>query len=333
MEERLTQDEIDTLLAALSSGDIQPSAVESGSKERAHKVKPYDFRRPEKFSKEHLRTIQILHENFARLWSNALGGLLRQPVQMTILGVEQMTYDEFTLDLPNPTILVTFGLSPLEGLGLLEISVNLGFPMFERLLGGTGTGTAQSRELTTIEKRVMGSVAEDGLVMLKEAWGKLVEVEPAIGTVESNPQFVSIATPTDIVLVVSIEVQIGTLTGMVNVLYTYVMLEPIVSYLSAKSLIGVTMATPDQTTQERVQEFLDRVPVPIIVELGHAHLTLRDIMELDLGDLIKLDTRTDHDARVFVEGRLKYLGVPGKSRGNLAVKISHIVNNQEDWEN
>jgi len=330
MEERLTQEEIDTLLAALSSGEIKPNAVTESREKRTAKVKTYDFSRPEKFSKEHFRTIQMLHENFARLWANPLGAVLRQPVQVSVLGVEQMTYEEFVMELPSPTILATFSMAPLDGNGLIELSTNLGFPIFERLLGGRGGTGGQARELTNIEKSVIATVLEDGLVMLKEAWGRLVEVDPSLGAVESNSQFVSVAASGDIVLVVSLEIQVSGLAGMFNVLYPYVMLEPIVSYLSAQSLIGVRAAHPDEATIERIRDFVSRVTVPIRVELGSARVELEDLLELEAGDLVKLDTRIDDDMKVYVEDRLKFLGVPGKSHGHLAVKISRVVENEED---
>jgi flagellar motor switch protein FliM len=330
MEERLTQEEIDTLLAALSSGEIKPNALAESRERRTAKVKTYDFSRPEKFSKEHFRTIQMLHENFARLWANPLGAVLRQPVQASILGVEQMTYEEFIMELPSPTILTTFSMPPLEGNGLMELSTNLGFPIFERLLGGRGGPGGQARELTNIEKRVIATILEDGFVMLKEAWGRLVEVEPSLGTVESNPQFVSVAASGDIVLVVSMEIQVSGLAGMFNILYPYVMLEPIVSYLSAQSFIGVKAAHPDEATVEQIKDFVSRVGVPLRVDLGSARVDLEDLLALEAGDLIKLDTRVDEDMKVYVEGRLKFLGVPGKSRGHLAVKISRVIKNEED---
>ncbi|MCC7477668.1 flagellar motor switch protein FliM [bacterium] len=318
MPEVLSQDEIDALLNALSSGELKAEEIAAEANDKAVKVKPYDFMRPSKFSKEQIRTIHILHETFGRLWSGKLSAVLRNFVSISVSSVDQVTYQEFMLSIPNPTIISAFNLEPLEGKAVLEFSPTLGLPIIDRLLGGSGEGGSNDRELTEIETHVIRNLLDDCMDFLREAWASMIDLQPSLKDIESNPLFVQIVPPNDMILLISLEARIGNLSGIINIVYPYVLLEPILSLLSAQTLYAVATRGSSREAREKTSGILQAVGLPMSVELGVAQLTFREILALEPGDVIILETAVNEELRVRVEGLEKFLcrpGLVGKHRG------------------
>ena len=325
MADILSQEEIDALLGALSSGEIQADEIQEEASEKAAKVKPYDFYRPSKFSKEQIRTIYMLHETFGRLWSSTLSGVLRNYVSLSVTSVDQVTYQEFIQSIPNPTVTATFTLAPLEGKALIELSPTIGFPILDRLLGGAGRSNMQARELTDIEEHVINNLIDEGMVFLKEAWSSLIDVSPDLETIESNPLFVQIVPPSDMILLITLETRIGDFSGIMNVIYPYVLLEPILSLLSSETLYSVGRSAPTDETRERTRRVLSRVELPVRVELGTANCTFRELMELENEDIIMLGTRTTDHLDVRIGELVKFRCIPGLSGSKRAAQITDVV--------
>ena len=232
MSEVLSQSEIDALLSALQSGEVDVDAIKS--EETTRKIRVYDFRRPNKFSKDQLNTIEVIYENFCRLLTTSLSGTLRSRVIAKVASVDQVTYEEFVRSIPNPTILNVFSLYPLEGKGILEINPVVGFSIIDRLFGGPGLSSVKGRPLTEIERGVMERVIEKTLFLFHEAWSSMIDLEAVLENIEINPHFTQIVSPLEMVVIISINVQLTDTEGFMNICIPCIMLEPIADKLSTK---------------------------------------------------------------------------------------------------
>ncbi|HPB83895.1 MAG TPA: flagellar motor switch protein FliM, partial [Spirochaetota bacterium] len=202
MTEILSQDEIDALLTAISTGEVDTTDYTATKEQR--KVKIYDFRRPDKFSKDQIRTLQMMHETFARLTTTALSAQLRALVSVHVASVDQLTYEEFIRSIPNPTTLAVVNMDPLKGSAVLEIDPSITFTIIDKLFGGRGEQTKISRELTDIEQSVMEGIIVRILGNLREAWSNVIDLRPRLGNIETNPQFAQIVPPNDMVVLITL---------------------------------------------------------------------------------------------------------------------------------
>ena len=232
MAEVLSQDEIDQLLSAISAGEISTEEVHQPKDQR--KIKIYDFKRPDKFSKDQIRTVSIMHETFARLTTTSLSAQLRSLVHVHVASVDQLTYEEFIRSIPNPTTLAVVDMDPLKGSAILEIDPAITFSIIDRLFGGQGEGTKFSRELTDIEQSVMEGIIVRVLGNLRESWSTVIDLRPRLGGIEINPQFAGIVPPQEMVVLVTLETKVGEVEGMMNLCIPYLTIEPIISKLSAQ---------------------------------------------------------------------------------------------------
>ncbi len=324
MSDILSQDEIDSLLGALSTGEILVEELQDDAADRVGKVKPYDFYRPSKFSKEQIRTIYMLHETYGRLWSSQLSGVLRNFVTISVSSVDQVTYQEFMQSIPNPTITSTFTMSPLEGKAMMEFSPTLGFPIIDRLLGGAGTSNIVPRELTEIEAHVFSNLIDEGMVFLKEAWASMIDVSPELIDIESNPLFVQIVPPSDMILLITLEARIGSMSGIINIVYPYVVLEPILSLLSAQTLFAIGSRGATDETRSRTSRVLGRAELPVQAILGEVECRFRELLSLEESDILLTSTKINDELDLRVENIKKFSCVPGKQGKNLAVQITSV---------
>lgn len=229
MTEILNQDEIDALLTAISTGE-----VECGPVKEEKKVRIYDFRRPDKFSKDHIRTIQMMHETFARLTSVMLSAKIRAAAGIHVASVDQLTYEEFIRSVPNPTCMAIMNVKPLAVPIVMEIDPSITFTIIDKLAGGMGHASKISRELTDIELMLMDETCSGIIANLKYAWSNVIEINPEIVNIETNPQFAQIVPPNDMVLLVTLESKIGDVEGMMNLVVPYITIEPVLEKLSAE---------------------------------------------------------------------------------------------------
>lgn len=328
MNEVLSQDEIDQLLTAISSGDVETDDLTQPTESR--KIKIYDFKRPDKFSKEQIRTVSIMHETFARLTTTALSAQLRSLVQVHVASVDQLTYEEFIRSIPNPTTLGVINMDPLKGSAILEVDPAITFSIIDRLFGGKGEGTKVSRDLTDIENSVMEGIIVRILGNMREAWSQVIDLRPRLGQIETNPQFAQIVPPTEMVVLVTLETKVGEVEGMMNFCIPYLTIEPIISKLSAQYWYSSVRRGATTENLNILRDRLSTIAVTLIVEIGSMDLTVREVLGMQLGDVVRLQTANIHDSMALRVGdRKKFWCKPGQIGTKLAVQITDVIEELE----
>jgi flagellar motor switch protein FliM len=328
MAEILSQGEIDALLMALSSGTVQEEPVVA---ESTRGVKVYDFKHPDRFSKDQTRSLQMLHEHFARLFSTSLSTYLRTITEVKLVSVDQLSYDEFIRSIPNPTCINLFEMKPLEGNALLEISPSLTFAVIDRLMGGRGNVFRRNRELTEIEMRIVSIILDRVFESLEEAWHSVIDLKISMLRTETNPQlFLQLYLPTEMVILMTLEVNIGESSGTFCICVPYVVLEPVSGNLSSRSWFSVK-ATSTEGDKNKIENHLKKARLAMKAFLGNTKLKVRDILDLEIGDVVPLATRKDEDVIVEIAGKPMYLGRPGTHRKHRAFKITRVIGNDREW--
>jgi flagellar motor switch protein FliM len=323
----LSQNEIDELLAALSKGDVK--AEEIKSKDTDRQVKTYDFKRPNKFSKEQLHTLNVIHENFARLLTTYLSAQLRTLVQINVFFVEQMTYNEFISSVPTPTIIGVTGFSPLKGAVIIEINPSISFAIIDRLLGGSGEYNQKPREPTQIENIIIQKVFDRMTTILHDAWEDIVDVNPVLEKLETNSQFIQLVSPNEAVALVTFNAQIGKSEGMINICIPHIVIEPIVTKLSAKVWMSSTKKESERSHSKCLVRKIRNLKAVVKAELGKTKLPVKEFINLKAGDVIQLDKNIMSEIDVFVQERCKFKGKIGIYKNKMAVKITRPVGEED----
>lgn len=327
MGDILSQEEVDALLSAVSSGELTDETVSEALEEK--NVTLYDFRRPGRVSKDQMKTLQALNDSFARLFSTHLSPLLRTMVEISLVTVEQLTYAEFIMSVPDPTCISIFSMEPLEGNAVLEINPSLVFAIVDRLFGGQGTAMNSSRELTNIEKRIMKKIILQALQDLKEVWSHVGELEPNLMTIESNPQFVQIAWPGETVILASFEIKMQSNSGLMSLCFPFSLLENVISKLTSQYWISASMGKKTKETEGINKENLKAMIMSVDAVLGRVSLSMKEVMSLEEGDVLQLDHNINQPLIITAENYPIYLGVPGKLGKNKGVKIIKKIENSE----
>ena len=331
MTETLSQDEIDQLLTAISSGDIDTEDV--APQQDPRKIKIYDFKRPDKFSKEQIRTVSIMHETFARLTTTSLSAQLRSLAQVHVASVDQLTYEEFIRSIPNPTTLAIINMDPLKGSAILEIDPAITFSIIDRLFGGQGEGAKVTRDLTDIEQSVMEGIIVRILGNMRDAWTQVIDLRPRLGQIETNPQFAQIVPPTEMVVLVTLETKVGEVEGMMNFCIPYLTIEPIIGKLSAQYMYSAIRRGTTTENLNTLRERLASISVDVVAEVGRMELTMREVLSLRLGDVIKLtNVRMNDPMFLNVGNRRKFMCKPGLVGRKLAVQIVQKLEETEHQE-
>jgi flagellar motor switch protein FliM len=331
MNEVLSQDEIDQLLTAISTGDVETEDVSQAADQR--KIKIYDFKRPDKFSKEQIRTVSIMHETFARLTTTALSAQLRSLAHVHVASVDQLTYEEFIRSIPNPTTLAIINMDPLKGSAVLEIDPSVTYAIIDRLFGGQGEGAKINRDLSEIEISVMEGIIVRILGNMREAWSTVIDLRPRLGQIETNPQFAQMVPPTEMVVLVTLETKIGDVEGMMNFCIPYITIEPIVSKLSAQFMYSTVRRGTTTENMQLLRDKLNTVEIPVVAEIGKMNITVRDVLSLRKGDLIRLQSvGINHEMTVRVGNEKKFLCRPGRMGSKMAVQITRRLEEIVDDE-
>lgn len=323
-EDVLSQSEIDKLLSALSDGSV--SAEEVKADEEQKKVKVYDFKRPDKFSKDQIRTLFMLHETFSRGLNTYLSTHLRTVVSVEVASVEQLTYQEFIQSLANPSVISVLAVPPLKGNIIVEVNTGIAFAFIDRVFGGEGKTAIKPRTLTEIEEAVMKRFMETTMEHFREAWSNVVQMTPSIEATESNPQFTQIVPPSDMVVIITIQMKIGEIEGMMNICIPYLVLEPIMSKLTTTFWVAASVTKDDDPEQIKIlQRKIERTHVPFVVEMGEIHISINEFLTLGFGDVLQLDTGVKDELLCRVGRRAKFYCRPGVSGKKMAVQITRTI--------
>ena len=320
MNEVLSQDEIDQLLMAISSGESESDDFKPVNDTR--KIKIYDFKRPDKFSKEQIRTVQIMHETFSRLTTTSLSAQLRCMVQVHVASVDQLTYEEFIRSIPTPTTLAVINMDPLKGNAILEIDPAITFSMIDRLFGGVGQAAKVQRDLTDIEQSVMEGIIVRILANMRESWTQVIDLRPRLGQIETNPQFAQIVPPSEMVVLVTLETKVGDEEGMMNFCIPYITIEPIISKLSSQYWFSSVRRSSTTQYLGVLKDKLSTVDMDVVAEIGTIDLPVRDVLSLRAGDVVRLsNVRVGDPLTLSVGNKKKFYCQPGVIGKRVAVQI------------
>ncbi|TVL76013.1 flagellar motor switch protein FliM [Brachyspira hyodysenteriae] len=332
MTEVLSQSEIDALLSAISSGESLDNIDTKRVEVEHRKIKIYDFKRPDKFSKDQIRTLQMMHENFARVTTTSLSAQLRTLVGIHVASVDQLTYEEFIRSVSNPSTLAIVSMDPLKGSSILEIDPSITFTIIDRLFGGPGESPKNlNRELTDIELSVMEGIIVRILGNLREAWSQVIDLRPRLGSIETNPQFAQMVSPNDMVVLITLETKVADVEGMMNFCIPYITIEPILSKFSAQYWYASIRRGSTSENLKIIKEKLQNIFVETSAELGSMQLPLSDILNLQKGDVVKFtDTKITYPVIFKIGNRKKFLCRPGISGSRMAVQLTGVMDGEAD---
>ena len=326
MSDILSQSEIDNLLKQLSEGDLDVDQIQG---EDEKQVKNYDFSRPTKFSKEHLRTLEIIFEHYSRLISTNLPVYLRKNVQVSVASSETVTFSEFSNALSNPSVLGIVNFAPLNGNIIIEIATNLCYTMLDRMLGGSGQPLEKSRDFSDIELTILQKLLVMFTQLMREPWKNVVEISQVLSRLETNPQFAQVIAPSDMIAIVTLNMKIGDVEGMVNICLPFFTLEDVMDKLNTKYWFSTMQENHDEHYEEYIESMIRRVDIPIKAVLGKSTISVNDFLNLQVGDCIRLDSRVDTDMNVYVGNIKKFTALPGTDRDSYAVQITSVIREEE----
>ena len=328
MGDILSQNEIDDLLKALSTGEIDAHEMQTTKQEK--KIKSYDFRRASKFAKDHIKTLNIIYDNYARLLTNFLTGYLRTLVQVDVVSVEALPYSDFSNSVSNPVILAIIDFAPLSGSIIFEIEPNVAFALVDRILGGKGSSMERVREFTEIELAIVERIIIQILNLMREPWENVLSIRPRLDKIETNAQFAQIVAQNETVALITLSVRIGDVDGMINICIPHMVVEPIVSKLSTRFWFSSVEKEATPEMKDAIEAKVRNTMMPVKTLLGRTSITVNDFIELQPGDVLPLDTGINDDMEVHVGNLLKFYAVPGVKKNKIAIKITKVLKKEDE---
>ena len=340
MSDVLDQAEVDALLAAVGTGDVADDAVSPtippdpgdaalyalSPTTQPRDVQDYDFKRPERVSKDQMRSLESMHESFARTLGASLSGFLRTIVECRVATIEQLTYSEFIHALPNPTCFNLVQAPPLEGQVCLELSPLIVFPILDRLLGGSNSELfIPQRPLTSIELRLIKRIIDRVLDSLSEAWTDLAKVEFELVDTESNPQLVQIVAPNEVVVLIGFEIKMGARAGTMSLCIPFNVIEPVISKLGSQSWYAYARKVQREDQSEKISSSLKYAKLMLRCYLAETSITIKELVDLRVGDIIQTGKSHLSDVMLCIEGKKRFPGTVGKFRGQRDLKIRRKV--------
>ena len=326
MGDVLSQNEIDALLNALSSGELDVDEIkESGEKQ----VKDYDFARPSKFSKEHLRTLEIIFEHYGRLLSTNLPVYLRKNVQIEVMNSEAVTYHEFSNALSNPVLLGIVNFAPLQGSIIIEMATNLGYAIVDRMLGGKGEALEKVREYSEIELLILERIFIVCVNLLHEPWQNVVEIHPRLERIETNSQYAQIISPSEMIAIITINVKIGDVEGLMNICLPYITVEDVIDKLNTKYWYANMQQYDETDYADAIEVLIRKAQIPLKAVLGSSTISVSDFSMLQVGDIIRLDRKAEEELDVYVGNIKKFTALPGASGDNYAVRVTEVIREEQ----
>lgn len=332
-EQDINQDIEQTLqnLTSLNITDAELYLAQDDDEDFKKGYKLYNFRRPDKFSKDHLRGLQDTHREFSRQLSMALTAYLRMHLEVNVVSVDQLTYDEFTRSMPTPITIGIFELAPLPGQAIIGISFEVLSSIVDRMLGGVGVSENSNRELTDIEESLAKKVVEKTVKTLEAAWKHIIPVQGNIIGLDNNFTMVQIATPGEIVALITLEVHVGGKHfGLISLCFPYPALENILPQLTTQHIYQSKGLIATSEERQQMISKLNTSTVDIKVILGETEAELQDLMDLKVGDVIKLNNKVTDNLIMEVNNNKKFFVRPGTLKNKVSVKITDRYNETDD---
>lgn len=326
MGDVLSQNEIDNLLAALSTGELDVDEIKDNNEK---KVKEYDFARPSKFSKEHLRTMEMIFEHYGRLLSTNLPVYLRKNVQVEVVNSEAVTYSEFSNALSNPVLLGIVNFAPLKGNIILEMASNLGYAIVDRMLGGRGDPMDKVREFSEIELLIIERIMIVCVNLLREPWENVAGIHPRLERIETNSQYAQIISPSEMIAIVTINLKIGEVEGLMNVCLPYLTLEDVIDKLNTKYWYSNLQNQDNTDYTESIETLIRRAQIPVKAVLGNSMISVNDFAMLQPGDIIRLDRKVEDELDIYVGNIRKFTALPGSSGDKYAVRVTSVIREEQ----
>lgn len=329
MSDILSQEEIDKLLQAMANGEEQ--IIDKTSIEQK-RFSSYDFARPSKFNKEQLRTLEVIFESFARMASSFFTGYLRTSTTIDVLGSEQVTYGEFNNSLLNPVVLGIIDFSPFKGNILVDLSTVVGYSMLDRIMGGLGEPIINKRDFTEIEVILLTRIMRELVGILKDPWSQVCDVNPSLEKIETNSQFAQVMSPNEMIALITLNVKIGEIEGLLNFCIPHIVIEPIAGSLNTKHWFESTVKDGDDIYRPSVEKQVEQAHLAVSVIVGKTHITVNEFINIQVGDVIPLDSYVTSDFKVNVGDITKFYAKPGVNRGKNAIQITSIIGKEEQYE-
>jgi flagellar motor switch protein FliM len=327
-EELLSQDEVNALLNVLDEqkGKGSSGGVVHESDLEDRPIQKYNFRRPDRVSKEQLRSLELMHETFSRNLAVSLSGFLRALTEVNLVSVDQLMFSEFVSSLPNPTCFTIFSIAPLEGNIVIEINPAISFPIVDRLLGGTGAALPEEREMTDIEMQIIEGFITRITANLRTTWKELVDINFKIQGKETNPQVAQIVSPQEVIILLLFEIKFSGVSGFMNICIPFISIESLADKLTLQYRFSGTKKTRDNT-QEKMRDMMMKVRAPLTACLGKVQFTIQELLNLKHGDVILLNKPINEELEVRVADQKKFMARPGLRNRKKAIQITRSKNN------
>jgi flagellar motor switch protein FliM len=326
MDQILSQEEIDALLSAVDSGAIPEPAAVTPPPAASRTVVRYNFRKPNRVSKDQVKMLQSIHESFARLYSGSLSTLSRSIAEMKLKSVEQITYGEFSMAFSPPTCVAIFTMDPLPGGALLEISADVLFLLIDRMLGGSGYLPMKPREFTQVEQVLIERVSMRAMVDLQQTWQHAGTFGFRVARLETNPQFVQLTSPSEVMVVVTFGLRVGEVNGQLTLAYPHLLLEPVMPKLNAQRYLAAAQREASPQEGKGLETSVLQADVVVRGVLAEAPISIRDLLALKPGMVLKLRQHVNAPAVIDVEGIPRFTGQPGVSNRRRALRVNTVIN-------
>ena len=326
MGDVLSQSEIDNLLNALSSGELDVEEIKDSNEKQ---VKDYDFARPSKFSKEHLRTLEIIFEHYGRLLTTNLPVYLRKTVQVEVMNSEAVTYSEFSNALSNPVLLGIVNFSPLQGNIIIEMASNLGYAIVDRMLGGRGDALDKVREFSEIELLIIERILVVCVNLLSEPWENVLDIHPHLERIETNSQYAQIISPSEMIAIVTINIKIGNVEGLMNICLPYITLEDVIDKLNTRYWYANIQSHDETDYAQMIESLINKAEIPVKAVLGKSIVSVNDFATLVPGDIIRLDREIEDELDIYVGNIRKFTALPGSSGDKYAVRVTSVIKEEQ----
>lgn len=332
MAEILTQQEIDNLLSGISQGNVQPPPPVPENQGSTKDVITFDFRLPHRLSKNQLRTLQAVHESFGETFASYLVGRLQTTVGIEVVSVDQLFYSEFVLSMGNPTCIYIFRITESDAHAIVEFPPQLVLTIIERMLGGSSSTEKKARLITKIEQSIFKAIITRALSDLQKSWGNVAPLTFVMERYETEGDFAQIAPASEIVLAISLELTVDDEKHLMNICFPTFALEEVLAKLNVQQFGGTGSSEKGTEWSNSLKRQIEKAGVSLTAILGTSTITLHELIDLEVDDIIRTQIGIKHDVEVDIGGKTRVWGTPGVSNGKVAIKVTRIASPQRKEE-